>query len=77
VVENKAREVLLPVERADELAGMYLAERDPLDPFAAPLFADFTGAPRYGAQVAIRKFLETIRRDWPRLCALKGERSPW
>lgn len=42
---NEQAEVLLPAERAGDLAEMYLAGHDPMDPRASPLFADFHGAP--------------------------------
>ena len=43
--DNADADVVLPAERADEMAGMYLGGADPHDPSASPLFADFTGAP--------------------------------
>ena len=42
---NDDREVMLPGERATELAALFLAGHDPEDARASPLFADFTGAP--------------------------------
>ncbi|MEL6451283.1 MAG: alpha/beta hydrolase fold domain-containing protein [Pseudomonadota bacterium] len=42
---NAAADVMLPAERASEMAQMYLAGTDPTDPFVSPRFADFTGAP--------------------------------
>ncbi|WP_368073628.1 alpha/beta hydrolase [Tateyamaria omphalii] len=43
--DNAQSEVILPAERVDEMADMYLAGADPTDPRASPLFGDFTGAP--------------------------------
>ncbi|WP_147107106.1 alpha/beta hydrolase [Tateyamaria sp. syn59] len=43
--EHAETEVVLPAERVDEMADLYLAGADPTDPRASPLFADFTGAP--------------------------------
>ncbi|MEL6464278.1 MAG: alpha/beta hydrolase [Pseudomonadota bacterium] len=45
ISENAKADVVLPAERAGELAQMYLADADPTDPRVSPLFADFTGAP--------------------------------
>lgn len=42
---NAGADVILPAERAAEMAQMYLDGHDPLDPLASPLFADFAGAP--------------------------------
>ena len=42
---NAKRDVLLPVERASEMADMYLQGADPSDPRASPLLANFDGAP--------------------------------
>ncbi len=42
---NARADVVLPARRAAEMAGMYLAGRDPAAPDVSPLFADFTGAP--------------------------------
>lgn len=44
-VSNAKSEVVLPVSRAAEMRGMYLADADPTDPRASPLFADLSGAP--------------------------------
>lgn len=41
---NAAREVMLPADRAQELAGIYLQGADPAQPLASPLFAEFAGA---------------------------------
>lgn len=45
VRRNVAADVLLPAERAQEMAARYLGTADPRDPRASPLYADFTGAP--------------------------------
>ena len=45
IVSNADADVELPVERASEMAQMFLAGADPTNPRASPLFADFTGAP--------------------------------
>lgn len=42
---NANADVILPVERAVEMADMYLAGHDPLDPLVSPLFANFKDAP--------------------------------
>lgn len=44
-VENAARDVLLPVDRAEDCAALYLGTCGPEDPRASPLFARFPGAP--------------------------------
>lgn len=43
-VQNAKAEVMLPSVRAAEMAEMFLAGADPLDPRASPLQAGFTGA---------------------------------
>lgn len=43
--ENAGADAVLPAERADEMAGMYLPMGGADDPRASPLFADFEGAP--------------------------------
>tara|TARA_R110002049_G_scaffold44333_3_gene129903 strand:- start:150883 stop:151779 length:897 start_codon:yes stop_codon:yes gene_type:complete len=43
--ENLHRDVVLPGERAAELAELYLRGHPASDPRASPLFADFPGAP--------------------------------
>jgi acetyl esterase/lipase len=42
---NANADVILPAERAAEMAEMYLDGHDPFDALVSPLFADFTGAP--------------------------------
>ncbi|WP_116598364.1 alpha/beta hydrolase [Primorskyibacter marinus] len=42
--ENADSDVVLPAERVDEMADMYLQGADPDDPRASPLHGDFTGA---------------------------------
>lgn len=42
--DNADAEVMLPVERAAQMADLYLHGADPTDPRVSPLFADFTGA---------------------------------
>ncbi len=42
--ENAQSEVVLPIERAEEMCGWYLGEADPTDPRASPLYAGFKGA---------------------------------
>ena len=42
---NAAADVILPAERAAEMAQMYLDGHDAMDPLVSPLFADFAGAP--------------------------------
>tara|TARA_B110000208_G_scaffold121385_1_gene148217 strand:- start:782 stop:1696 length:915 start_codon:yes stop_codon:yes gene_type:complete len=42
---NAVADVILPAERAAEMAQMYLDGHDAMDPLASPLFADFAGAP--------------------------------
>lgn len=42
---NAEADVLLPVERAEDVADFYLQGHDPADLRASPLFADLTGAP--------------------------------
>ena len=41
---NAEADVILPVERAEEMAGWYLGEADAKDPKVSPLFAGFKGA---------------------------------
>lgn len=41
---NAKVEAYLPVDRASEICGFYLAGADPTDPRASPLYADFEGA---------------------------------
>lgn len=43
--DNGAADVILPADRMDEMADMYLQGADPADPRASPLFASFGGAP--------------------------------
>lgn len=45
MTENAAADVVLPASRSREMAEYYLSGADPTDPRAAPLFADFSGAP--------------------------------
>lgn len=45
VAVNAARDVILPADRVDDMAQMYLGDHDPSDPRASALFADFQGAP--------------------------------
>lgn len=42
---NAASDVVLPAERAAEMAELYLGDADPKDPRSSPLFADFEGMP--------------------------------
>ncbi|WP_417524308.1 alpha/beta hydrolase [Marinovum sp.] len=42
---NAATDVILPAERCDEIAQMYLQGAEAADRRASPLFADFTGGP--------------------------------
>ncbi|SDY21979.1 alpha/beta hydrolase fold domain-containing protein [Citreimonas salinaria] len=42
---NAATEVLLPVDRVEEVRGYILPKGDPADPRLSPLFADFPGCP--------------------------------
>lgn len=42
---NASVEAVLPAQRAAQMAEWYLDGHDPKDPFASPLWADFTGAP--------------------------------
>lgn len=42
---NADADVILPAERATEMAQMYLDGHVALDPFVSPIFADFAGAP--------------------------------
>lgn len=44
VVQNGKSDVMLPVERVDEMAEMYLQGASARDPRASPLFATFSGA---------------------------------
>ena len=41
-VDNERSEVMLPAERAEDMAHMYLQDADPNDPRASPLRADFS-----------------------------------
>lgn len=61
--DNAAAEALLPADRADELAQMYLQGADPADPRASPLFADLTGAPPVWLSVGTTEILrdDTLR----------------
>ena len=43
--ENAELDVLLPIDRVQDVADLYLDGADPLNPMASPLFADFAGAP--------------------------------
>ena len=43
VERNGTSDVVLPVERSDDMAGMYLQGASPRDPRASPLFAAFDG----------------------------------
>jgi acetyl esterase/lipase len=43
--QNGKADVVLPVERVDEMAEMYLQGANPLDPRTSPLFGVFSGAP--------------------------------
>ena len=43
--ENAECEAVLPAERASEMMHMYLADADPMNPRASPLYASFRGAP--------------------------------
>jgi acetyl esterase/lipase len=61
---NAQAEALLPAERADELAQMYLQGADPAHPRASPLFADLTGAPPVWLSVGTT---EILRDDATRL----------
>lgn len=45
VAQNAARDLLLPAERCDEVAQMYLQGADPRDPRASPLWADWAVPP--------------------------------
>lgn len=42
---NAARDVVLPIERAADMAEMFLAGQAPTDPMISPVFAEFKGAP--------------------------------
>ncbi len=42
--ENAESEVVLPIERAEEMCEWYLGDTDPKDPRVSPLFAGFKGA---------------------------------
>ena len=42
---NAKADVILPAERAAEMAQMYLDGHDAMDPFVSPFVADFAGAP--------------------------------
>jgi acetyl esterase/lipase len=43
--ENAEADVILPAERAQDMAQMYLNGEDPASPLVSPLFADFTDGP--------------------------------
>lgn len=43
--KNAEADVILPAERAQDMARMYLNGEDPLSPLVSPLLADFTGGP--------------------------------
>lgn len=43
--DNAATDVVLPAERGQEMAGLYLQDAAADDPGVSPLFADFKGAP--------------------------------
>lgn len=45
IAANAASDVILPAERAQEIADMYLQGTDARDPRASPLYASFEGAP--------------------------------
>ena len=45
VKTQASRDVVLPADRVDEMAQMYLQGAEPADPGASPLFADFHNAP--------------------------------
>ncbi|MEX3313641.1 alpha/beta hydrolase [Sulfitobacter sp. PS-8MA] len=64
--ENAGRDVLLPTERASEMAQLYLNGRDARDPRASPLFADFSTAPPIWLCVSDS---EILRDDSRRLAA--------
>ena len=55
--ENAKRDLLLPVERIEELRGMYLGDADPSDVNASPLFAQFPDCPPVFMQVGETEIL--------------------
>lgn len=63
---NRQRDPLLPVERLEELVGIYMHEADRRDPRASPLYADFPGAPPVLIQLSET---EVLRDDGLRMAA--------
>lgn len=67
--ENAGRDVLLPAQRAAEMASLYLNGKSANDPRASPLFADYTGAPPIWLTVSDSEILrDDSRRLASRLC---------
>ncbi len=67
LAENARSDVMLPVERITEIAGMYLGDADPADPRATPLNGDFTAAPPVLIQASRS---EILRDDALRMAAV-------
>lgn len=61
------RDVMLPVERFDEISGVYLRGADRRDPRASPVFGSFRGAP----PVLILSSLHEVLRDDARMIAAR------
>lgn len=57
IVSNNATEVMLPVERFDELTERYMGDADGTDPRASPVFGSFNGAPPVLLQVSQKEVL--------------------
>ncbi len=71
LVANATTEVLLPAQRAADMASFYLGDHPADDPRASPLFADFAGAPPIWMAVGDT---EILRDDTRRLASrLKSE----
>ncbi len=74
VTENLRHDPMLPESRAEEAKRHYLAEADPTDPRASPLFADYPNPPpvflQYGAREILR---DDSRRMAERLRAAGGK----
>lgn len=57
VTANARHDVILPAERSQAIAEMYLQGADPTDRRASPLWADFSGAPPVWLTAADREIL--------------------
>ncbi len=57
LMQNAESDVLLPADRAAEMAAFYLSGDDATDPRASPLYADFSGGPPVWLTVGDREIL--------------------